>query len=122
MVQTLLVEGQGKFTDTSHLSVPSYTSSPQDDTISYISKEYLCILLKDIHQCASVLLRVAHLFIADFRSRKLPHNGQGQGDSQTTGRWRNPGIGRPPLSRAASRRIGWCARLSKRTTRRSACT
>src|SRR5215475_7207580 len=52
--------------------------------------------------------------IADFRSRKLPHNGQGQGDSQTTGRWRNPGIGRPPLSRAASRRIGWCARLSKR--------
>src|SRR5215467_12126443 len=60
--------------------------------------------------------------IADFRSRKLTHNGQGQGYSKTTGRLRNHGIGRPPLSRAASRRIGLCARLSKRTTRRSACT
>src|SRR5215470_7035778 len=61
-------------------------------------------------------------FIADFRSRKLTHNGQGQGYSKTTGRLRNRGIGRHPLSRAASRRIGLCARLSKRTTMRSACT
>jgi hypothetical protein len=59
--------------------------------------------------------------IADFRSRKLPHNGQGQGYSKTTGRLRNHGIGRHPLSRAASRRMGLCARLSKRTTMRSAC-
>ena len=61
-------------------------------------------------------------FIADFRSWKLTHNGQGQGYSKTTGRLRNHGIGRHPLSRAASRRMGLCARLSKRTTRRSVCT
>jgi hypothetical protein len=60
--------------------------------------------------------------IADFRSRKFTHNGQGQGYSKTTGRLRNHGMGRHPLSRAASRRMGLCARLSKRTTIRSACT
>jgi hypothetical protein len=63
-----------------------------------------------------------HVINADFRSRKLTHNGQGQGYSKTNGRLRNHGIGRHPLSRAASRRLGLCARLSKRTTRRSAWT
>ena len=62
------------------------------------------------------------VIIADFRDRKLPHNGQGHGYSKTTGRLCNHGTGGHPLSRAASRRMGLCARLSKRTTTRSACT
>src|SRR5215831_11595913 len=35
---------------------------------------------------------------ADFRSRKLTHNGQAQGYSKTTGRLCNHGIGRHPLA------------------------
>jgi Domain of unknown function (DUF4331) len=59
---------------------------------------------------------------ADFRGRKLPHNRRSHGYSKTTGSLCNHGMGGHPLSRAASRRMGLCARLSKRTTTRSACT
>ena len=71
-----------------------------------------------LERLATMCLR----FNADFRSRKLTHNGQGQGYSKITGRLCIHGIGRFSLSRVASRRIGLCVRLSKRTTRRSACT
>ena len=89
---------------------------------AYSRAHALCQQVGDVTQRFPVLYSLWNFYPRFSRPENdshLPHT-LAYGYSNVIGRWCNQGIGGHALSRAASRRIGLWARLSKRTMIRSA--